>query len=70
MIQANKGNVHGELDGEKRLNWILLLFPSAQHRLKSKGIFWRDLATTHHAGTTADLLAEAEVPYVASDTNV
>ena len=37
---------------------------------KSKSIFWRDVATIHHAGTTADLLAEAEVPSVASDMNV
>ena len=37
---------------------------------KSKSIFWRNLAATHHTGATADLLAEAEVPSVASDTNV
>ena len=38
--------------------------------MKSKSIFWHDLATTRYTGATADLLAEAEVPSVASDTNV
>ena len=27
-----KGNVNGELGGEKRLNWILLLFPRSQYQ--------------------------------------
>ena len=31
--------------------------------------FWRDLATAHRAGATADLLAEAEVFSVASEMN-
>ena len=26
MIQTDEGKVNGALDGEKRLNWILLLF--------------------------------------------
>ena len=29
VIQTNINNVNGELEGEKRLNWILLLFPRA-----------------------------------------
>ena len=67
MIQTNKGNFNGELDGEKRLNWFLLLFLNTQYQTEEENIFWRDLATGHHAGATADLLAEEEVPTVASD---
>ena len=32
VIRTNKDNNNGELDGEKRLNWILLLLSSAQYQ--------------------------------------
>ena len=45
-------------------------FRAHNTRGRSKSVFWRYLATTHYAGASADLLAEAEVPSVASDTNI
>ena len=32
IFAPQRGAVDGELDGEKRLNWILLLFPRTQYQ--------------------------------------
>ena len=60
------------MNWKARSVWIgfFCCFREHSRRRKSKSIFWRDLATTHYAGATADLLAEAEVHSGASDTNV
>ena len=46
-------------------DWIL----STQHQTEDISILWNDLATAHYAGATADLVAETEVPLVASEMN-
>ena len=69
MTQIHEGIINSEFYSKMRLNWISLLLPSTQYQTEDISIFWRDLARTHYAGASADLLAKTEVPSVASEMN-
>ena len=69
MLHTSEGSIDGEFDGEMRLKRVLPLFSSAQYPVEAYHNFWRDIATTQYAGSTADRRTEAEVPSVASELN-
>ena len=73
MSDTSKGRIDGELDGEMHLKVLMMflgtpgsiIIPEYKHSTYLKrciSIFWWDLATTHYAGITVNLLDEAEVP--------
>ena len=70
VIHASEGNIDDKLDGEIRLKQVLLPFPAQSTRLRGISIFWRDLATTHYAGATVDLLVRTDVLLEVSETSL
>ena len=69
VIHTSEDSISYEIEGKLWLNCILLLFLSIWFQTEEH-VLWYDPATAHYAGATADLLAEVEVPLVASEMNL